>query len=68
MSEFYIKNTSKTVVEMIKCHRILQSGFDSIFKFPLVSCKIISAPNQQEVAWKTMPTFPKNGLWMFVFV
>ena len=35
----------------------------------LGSCKIISAPNQQKVAWKTMPVFPpKNELWMFFLV
>ncbi|KAM7340586.1 hypothetical protein ACRRTK_001201 [Alexandromys fortis] len=48
MSEFYTQNNSKT--EMIKPHRIHQSGLDHNSKFSLGLHKIISVPNQQEVA------------------
>ena len=54
--------------EMIKTHRILQSGLDHNSKFSLGPHKIISTPNQLEVAWNTTPTFPKNGLWIFSIV
>ena len=59
---------SRLLPEMIKTHRILQSGLDYNSKFSLGPHKIISAPNQQEVAWNTTPTFPTNGLWVFSFV
>ena len=61
-----LSSTSRTVsrllVEIIKPHRIFQSGLDHNSKFSLGPRKIISAMNHQEVAWKTMATFPKNGL------
>ena len=50
MSEFYIQNVFKMLPEMIRTHRILQSGLDYNSKFSLGPHKIISAPNQQEVA------------------
>ena len=55
------------VQEWSKLNRILQSWLDYNSKFSLGPHKIISAPNQPEVAWNTMPTFPKNGLWIFSF-
>ena len=59
---------SRLLPEMIKTHRILQSELDYNSKFSLGPHKIISDPNQQEVAWNTTPTFPTNGLWVFFFV
>ena len=67
MSEFYIQNRFKLLPEMIKTRRILQSGLDHNSKFSLGPHKIMSAPNKQEVAWNTIPSFPKNGLWIFSF-
>ena len=52
---------------MIKTHKILQSGLDHNSKFSLGPHKIISAPNQQEVAWNTTPTFPRNGYFPLFF-
>ena len=49
MSEFYIQNVFKMLPEMIRTHRILQSGLDYNSKFSLGPYKI-STPNQQEVA------------------
>ena len=49
MSELYIQNRFKMLPEMIKTHRILQSGHEYNSKFSLGPHKIISAPNQQEV-------------------
>ena len=60
MSEFYIQNILKMLPEMTKNHRTLQSGLDHNSKFSLGLNKIIRTPNQREVAWKTMPTFPKK--------
>ena len=51
-----------------RLNRILQSELDYNSKFSLGPHKIISTPNQQEVAWNTTPTFPTNGLWVFSFV
>ena len=65
---FTSRTDSRLLPEMIKTHRILQSGLDYNFKFSLGPHKIISAPNQQEVAWNTMSTFPKHGLYIFSFV
>ena len=59
---------SRLLPEMIKTHRILQSGLYYNSKFSLGPHKSISAPNQQEVAWNTTPTFPTNGLWVFFFL
>ena len=56
---------SRLLPEMIKTHRILQSGLDYNSKFSLGPHKIISAPNQQEVAWNTTPTFPKMDYGYF---
>ena len=50
---------SRLLPEMIKTHRILQSGLDHNSKFSLHPRKIISAPNQLEVVWNTTLTFPK---------
>ena len=62
--EFPLSSTSRTVlrllVKMIKTHRIFQSGLDHNSKFSLGSHKIISTPNQQEVAWNTISTFPST--------
>ena len=62
--EFPLSFTSRTVstlmAEMIKPHRIFQSGFDCNAKFFLCPCKIINTPNQQDIAWKIMPTFSKK--------
>ena len=59
---------SRLLDEMIKPHRILQSGLGHNSKFYLGPYKIISVPNQQELAWKTVYTLPQNGLWIFIFV
>ena len=59
MSEFFIQNRFKMLPEIIKTYRILQSGLAHNSKFSLGPHKIISVPNQLEVAWNTMPTFPK---------
>ena len=54
--EFPLSSTSRTVsrllAEMIKTHRIIKLGLDHNPKFSLGPHKIISAHNQQEVAWK----------------
>ena len=68
MSESSSRTGSRLLPEMIKTHRILQSGLDHNSKFSLGPHKIISALNQLEVAWNTTPTLPKNGLWIFSFV
>ena len=62
------RTASRLLAEMIQPQRILQSVLDHNLKFSLGPDNIIGIPNKQEVAWKTMPTFPKNGLRMFVFV
>ena len=49
MSEFYIKNRFKMLSEMIKSHRIVQSGFDHNTTFSL------GPHNKQEVSGKLWP-------------
>ena len=70
--EFLLSSTFKTasrlLAEMIKLQKIYLSGLGDNIKFSLDSHKIIRALNEQEVAYKTMYTIPKIGLWMLVFV
>ena len=54
------RKASRVLTEMIQTQRILLSGFNHNPKFSLGPHKIISAPNQQGVVGKTMPTFPKK--------
>ena len=57
------RTLSRLLAEMIKPHIIFHSGLNHNSKFSLGPRKIISASNQQEVAWKTMLTFPKKMVY-----
>ena len=47
---FIFRTASRLLTEMIKPHRIFQSGLDHNPKFSLSPYKIISFPSHQEVA------------------
>lgn len=62
------RTSSRLLTEMIQTYRILQPRPNNYPNFLKLPPKTTKAPKQQEVGRRTMPTYPKDGLWMLIII